>query len=165
MIQFDGNRYSVPPQLTGTTVLVRANETHVRVFADGNSVTSHTRCYDRNQRLSLPEHRLAALKLRSRVRGHQIEEAFDALGNEARNFHLELRRQPVKITTHLRRIINLAHLYGREDVIHAITQANHWRTFDAAPRRTELLEETDLEEPDPAVYDHLTTLEEDLEHE
>lgn len=72
-------------------------------------------------------------------------------------------------------------------MIHAITQANHWRTFDAAyietlvlqdrrrrelpsptlvrPRRTELLEETDLEEPDPAVYDHLTTLEEDLEHE
>jgi hypothetical protein len=88
---------------------------------------------------------------------------------------------------HLRRNINLAHLYGREAVIHAITQANHWRTFDAAyietlvmqdrrrrklpiptlvrPRRTELLEETDLEEPDPAVYDYLTTLEEDLAHE
>jgi hypothetical protein len=33
------------------------------------------------------------------------------------------------------------------------------------PRRTELLEETDLEEPDPAVDDQLTTLEEDLAHE
>ena len=69
----------------------------------------------------------------------------------------------------------------------AIARANQWLTFDAAyvetillqdrrrrelpsptqdrPRREELLEETDLEEPDPAVYDHLTTLEEDLEHE
>jgi transposase len=187
MIQFDGNRYSVPPQLTGATVMIRANAMHVRVFADGSLVTSHIRCYDRNQRLSLPDHRLAALKLRSRVRGHQIEEAFDAFGDEARSFHLELRRQPVRTTTHLRRIINLAHLYGRDAVIHAITQANHWRTFDAAyietlvlqdrrrrelpsptlvhPCRTELLEETDLEEPDPAVYDHLTTLQEDPAHE
>lgn len=87
-------------------------------------------------------------------------------------------RQPVKTITHLRRILNLVHLYGRRDVMAAITQANQWLTFDAAyvetillqdrrrrelpsptqvrPRREELLEETDLEEPNPAVYDRLT---------
>ena len=187
MIHFDGNRYSVPPQLKDTTVMVRADTTHVRVFADGSLLTSHDRCYDRNQRLSLPDHRLAALKLRGRVRRHEIEDAFDALGEEARKFHLELRRQPVRTTAHLRRIINLVHLYGRQAVIDAMTQANHWRTFDAAyietlvqqdrrrrelpsptlvrPRRSELLEETDLEEPDPAVYDRLATPEEEPEHE
>jgi hypothetical protein len=157
------------------------------VFADGSLLTSHDRCYDRNQRLSLPDHRLAALKLRGRVRRHEIEDAFDALGEEARKFHLELRRQPVRTTAHLRRIINLVHLYGRQAVIDAMIQANHWRTFDAAyietlvqqdrrrrelpsptlvrPRRSELLEETDMEEPDPAVYDRLATPEEEPEHE
>ena len=142
---------------------------------------------DRNQLISLPEHRLEALKLRSRVRAHDIEEAFDSLGDEARKFHLELRRQPVKTTVHLRRLLNLVHLYGRQDVVAAIARANQWLTFDAAyvetillqdrrrrelpsptqvrPRREELLEETDLEEPDPADYDRLIQSDEETDHE
>jgi len=76
---------------------------------------------------------------RQRVRRQRLEvrkaeavDTCDALGEEARKFHLELRRQPVKTMTHLRRILNLVHLYGRRDVVAAITQANQWLTFDAA---------------------------------
>jgi hypothetical protein len=79
------------------------------------------------------------------------------------------------------------HLYGRRDVVSAITQANHYQTFDAAyvetillqdrrrrelpsptqvrPRREELLEETDLQEPDPAVYDRLMHHDEEPDHD
>ena len=93
----------------------------------------------------------------------------------------------MKTTVHLRRLLNLVHLYGRRDVVAAIARANQWRTFDAAyvetillqdrrrrelpsptqvrPRREELLEETDLEEPDPADYDRLTRSEEETDHE
>ena len=121
------------------------------------------------------------------MRARDIEEAFDGLGEEARKFHLELRLRPVKTTVHLRRLLNLVHLYGRRDVVAAIARANQWLTFDAAyvetillqdrrrrelpsptqvrPRREELLEETDLEEPDPADYDRLTQSEEETDHE
>ena len=131
---------------------------------------------------------------RQRVRRQRLEvrkaeavDTCDALGEEARKFHLELRRQPVKTMTHLRRILNLVHLYGRRDVVAAITQANQWLTFDAAyvetillqdrrrrelpsptqvrPRREVLLEETDLEEPNPAVYDRLTDIAGESENE
>jgi hypothetical protein len=83
----------------------------------------------------------------------------------------------VKTTVHLRRLLQLARLYGRADVLAAIAQANQYQTFDAAyvesllmqarrrrelpsptevrPKRAELLEETDLDEPDPADYDRL----------
>ena len=176
-VHFDGNRYSVPPKLQNANVFIRANATQIRVIAAGEVAASHVRSYERNQLINLPEHRLEALKLRSRVRAHDVEEAFDALGEEARKFHLELRRQPVKTSVHLRRLLNLVHLYGRQDVVAAIARANQWLTFDAAyvetillqdrrrrelpsptqvrPRREELLEETDLEEPDPADYDRL----------
>ena len=83
----------------------------------------------------------AALKLRSRVRAHDIEEAFDGLGEEARKFHLELRRLPVKTSVHLRRLLNLVHLYGRQDVVAAIARANQWLTFDAAYVETILLQD------------------------
>ena len=167
--------------------MIRASDTQMRVMAEGEVAACHSRSYDRHQLICLPDHRLEALKLRSRVRAHHIEEAFDALGEEARRFHLELRRQPVKTTVHLRRLLNLVHLYGRRDVVAAIARANEWLTFDAAyvetillqdrrrrelpsptqvrPRREELLEETDLEEPDPADYDRLTHTEEETNHE
>ena len=181
------NRYSVPPKLQNANVFIRANATQVRVIANGEVAACHARSYDRNQLISLPDHRLEALKLRSRVRARDIEEAFDALGEEARKFHLELRLRPVKTSVHLRRLLNLVHLYGRRDVVAAIARANQWLTFDAAyvetillqerrrrelpsptqvrPRREELLEETDLEEPDPADYDRLTHTEEETDHE
>lgn len=66
-------------------------------------------------------------------------------------------------------------LYGRQDVLVAIEQAIAYQTYDAAyvetlllqerrrrelpsptpllPRRRDLMEEIDLEEPDPGAYD------------
>jgi hypothetical protein len=95
----------------------------------------------------------------------------------SREFHLQLRRRPAKSSVHLRRLLNLVRIYGREDVVAAIARANEYQTYDAAyvetillqerrrrelpspisprPKRQELMEDIDLEEPDPAVYDRL----------
>jgi hypothetical protein len=184
-VHFDGNRYSVPPQLARKTVVVRANTIQVHVISQGEQVACHSRCYDRRQLICLPEHQLEALKMRSRVRAHDVEKTFDALGEQARKFHLELRRRPVKTSVHLRRLLNLVRLYGRQDVIAAITRAHEYQTYDAAyvetillqerrrrelpsptlvrPKRQELIEETDLEEPDPAAYDRLCDRDQELE--
>jgi transposase len=66
-IKFDGNRYSVLPDVVRQTVLVRATPTQVRVLYQGREVACHARCYDRNQTLRQPEHHLEALKLRQRT--------------------------------------------------------------------------------------------------
>jgi transposase len=174
-IKFDSNRYSVPSDLARKTVVVRANATQVRVLYQGAERACHTRCYERRQLVRQVEHQLEALKRRSRARVSQVEEAFDALGSQAREFHLELRKRPVKTTVHLRRLLNLVRLYGPEEVLAAIAKAIEYQTCDAAyvetlllqerrrrelpsptpllPQRQELIEEIDLEEPDPRVYD------------
>lgn len=174
-VKFDGNRYSAPPELARKTIMVRADARQVRIFHQGAEVACHTRCYERGQLVCQTQHQLAALKLRSRVRANQVEEAFDALGPEARTFHLELRKRPLKTTVHLRRLLNLVRLYGRQDVLAAIEQALVYQTYDAAyvetlllqerrrrelpspmpllPRRRDLMEEIDLEEPDPGAYE------------
>lgn len=186
-VKFDGNRYSVPPELARKTAILRANAMHVRVIFQGQEVACHARCYERNQLLCLPQHQLEALKMRSRARAYDVEKTFDGLGDEARKFHLELRRRPVKTALHLRRVLNLVRLYGRQDVVAAITRANDYQTFDAAyvetillqerrrrelpsptlvrPKRQELIEETDLEEPDPAAYDRLCDPDQEQERE
>ena len=176
-VRYDGNRYSVPPTLVGKPVTLRANASEVRIIEQGQEVARHPRCYERGRLLSRDEDRLAALKLRRRRQAGECEEEFDALGPPAREFHLKLLSMPVKTTVHLRRLLALVRLYGRQDVLAAVVRALEYKIHDAAyvealllqerrrrelpsptplqPKRRELIEDIHLEEPDPARYDRL----------
>jgi transposase len=178
-IEFDGNRYSVPPHLVRRPVTIRASRHEVRVLHEGKVLAQHVRCYQRGQLIVLPDHRLAALALRQRSRGSAMEQEFDALGPEARLFHLHLKGQPVKTGVHLRRLLSLAKLYGRTELLGAVSRALELATYDAAyvenlllaerrrrqlptptlpaPRRRELIDEIELEPADPGIYDRFCT--------
>lgn len=176
-VRFDANRYSVPPEYRSKTVAVRANDQAVWVLFDGTEIARHRRCHQKRQILVLPEHRLAALKLRHRSRATQNESDFDALGPVAQAFHLKLLTVPVRKELHLRKILALVRIYGRRDVLDAISRALKAKTYDAAsvenilhqhrrrrqlpspielkPQRRELIDEIDLPTPDPSAYDRL----------
>ena len=174
-IEFDGNRYSVPPTLARRPVSIRADRDEVRILHEGHLAAQHVRCYQRGQLIVSPDHRLAALVLSRRSRSSALEQAFDALGPEARQFHLHLRKQPVKTGVHLRHLLSLARLYGTAELLGAISRALKLATYDAAyvenlllaerrrrqlptptlptPKRRELIDEIDLKPADPSVYD------------
>jgi transposase len=174
-IAFDGNRYSAPPQFVRKPLTLRANRDALRLLHEGQVVAQHVRCYERGQVLVLPEHRLAALTLRQRPQQQSLERDFDAWGPEARAFRLGLNSRPVKTGVHLRRLLKLAQVYGRTEVLAALSRAVALATYDAAyvenlllaerrrrqlptptlptPKRRELIDDIDLEPADPALYD------------
>lgn len=165
----------MPPTLVRKTVLLRANADELRIVDQDQEVVRHPRCYEKGQLIVRGEDRLAALKLRRRRQADQHEEEFDALGAEAREFHLKLLGMPVKPAVHLRRLLGLVQLYGRLDVVAAIRLALQYQTYDSAyvetlllqarrrrelpsptplkPKRRDLIEDIHLEEPNPAAYD------------
>ena len=179
-VEFDANCYSVPPHVVRQTVTIRADGHHVRILHQGQVVAQHVRSYQRRQRIVLPDHRLAALAMSRRSRRTALEQAFDALGPEARQFHLGLKRQPVKTGVHLRRLLGLARVYGSTEVLSAIAKALEFAAYDAAyvenlllaerrrrqlptptlptPQRRELIDDFELEPADPAVYDRFCTI-------
>jgi transposase len=174
-IAFDGNRYSAPPQFVRKTLSVRANRDELRLLHEGQVVARHVRSYERGQLLVLPEHHLAALRLRQPPQQQTLAQEFDAWGPEARAFHLELNRRPVKSSVHLRRLLSLAKLYGRREVLAAIRRAIELATYDAAyveslllaqrrrrqlptptlptPQRRELIDDIEPDHADPALYE------------
>ena len=182
-IAFDGNRYSAPPQFVRKPITVRANRDELRLLHEGQVVAQHVRSYERGQLLVLAEHRLAALTLRQRPSQQTLTAEFDAWGPEARAFHLGLNSRPVKTSVHVRRLLNLAQLYGRTEVLAAIARAVELATYDAAyvenlllaerrrrqlptptlptPKRRELIDDIELEPADPAFYDRFCHTEED----
>ena len=185
-VAFDGNRYSAPPQFVRKTLSIRANRDELRLLHEGQVVAQHVRSYERGQLLVLPEHRLAALTLRQRPRQRALEQEFDDWGPEARAFHLGLNGRPVKTGIHLRRLLKLAQVYGRTEVLAAISCAVEWKTYDAAyvenlllaerrrrqlptptiptPKRRELIDDIELEPADPAFYDRFYCDTEDDSH-
>jgi len=174
-VAFDGNRYSAPPRFVRKPLTIRANREELRLLHEGQMVAQHVRSYERGGLLVLPEHRLAALTLRQPPRQRGLEQEFDAWGPEAREFHLKLNSRPVKSGVHLRRLLNLAQLYGRTEVMAAINRALELATYDAAavenlllaerrrrqlptptlptPKRRELIDDIELDPADPALYD------------
>lgn len=174
-IKFDGNRYSAPPSLVRQPITIRANREEVRLLHQGQVVAQHVRSYERQQVLVLPEHRLEALCLRQHPAQQAVEPEFDAWGPEARAFHLRLDSRPVKTSVHLRRLLGLAQVSGRTEVLAAIARALELETYDAAyvenlllaerrrrqlptptlptPKRRELIDDIELEPADPGLYD------------
>jgi transposase len=185
-IAFDGNRYSVPPQFVRKTLSVRANRDELRLLHEGQVVAQHVRSYERGQLLVLPEHQLAALRLRQPPPQQTLAQEFDAWGPEARAFHLELNRRPLKTSVHLRRLLGLAKLYGRREVLTAIRRALELATYDAAyvenlllaqrrrrqlptptlptPQRRELIDDIEPDHADPAVYERFCLDTEENQH-
>jgi transposase len=185
-IAFDGNRYSVPPQFARRPLTVRARRDELRLLHEGQVVAQHVRSYERGQVLVLPEHQLAVLALRQRPRQQALAQAFDAWGPEARAFHLHLDRQPIKTGVHLRRLLRLAQLYGRTEVLAAMARAALLASYDAAavehlllaerrrqqlptptlptPKRRELIDDIELDPADPAVYDRFCKGTEEDDH-
>src|SRR5207244_7044362 len=108
-------------------------------------------------------------------RQQALAQEFDAWGPQARAFHLGLSSRPIKTSVHVRRLLNLAQLYGRTEVLAAMTRAIALATYDAAyvenlllaerrrrqlptptlptPQRRELIDAIELEPADPALYD------------
>jgi hypothetical protein len=160
-------------------VTIRASRDAIRVLHEGQVVALHVRSYDRGQLIVFPDHRLAALAASPRSRSTTLEQAFDALGPEARQFHLHLRSQPVKTGVHQRRVLGLAQLYGAAEVVSAISRALELAAYDAAyvenlllarrrrrqlptptlptPKGRELIDEIQLDPADPALHDRFCT--------
>jgi len=156
------------------------------VLHEGQVVAQHVRCYERRQLIVSPDHRLAALALRKRSRGTAVEHEFDALGPEARQFHLHLKSQPVKTGVHLRRLLGLARVYGSTEVLSAIAKALEFAAYDAAyvenlllaerrrrqlptptlptPQRRELIDDFELEPANPAAYERFCNTDDEGSH-
>jgi hypothetical protein len=131
-VHFDANRYSVPPEFTRKQVTLRVDENWLRVLFGGKEIARHRRSYEKRRIIVDPEHQKAALALRRRSKAREIEAQFDALGPEAKAFRVGLLKAPLKPIVHLRRLLELVRLYGKTEVMGAISRALEYQTCDAS---------------------------------
>jgi transposase len=66
-VRFGTNRYSVPPQHAGATLVLSANDDRVRLLDGDRQVANHARSWGRMQRIDDPEHRRVLVESRPRA--------------------------------------------------------------------------------------------------
>jgi transposase len=171
-IRFDGNTYTVPPWLIGKTITVKADHHQVTCYFKDKTVATHLRCWQRKQRIELPQHREAAQKHHRRHWYSQEVAAFISLGEIAKRYleHLTTTNEPLHKS--VKKLLALKDEYGTQALLDAMQRATLHQAYGAhyienilyqemTPQRQHLpvklkhshLNHIRLEEPSLEAYD------------
>jgi transposase len=130
-IHFDGNTYTVPPWLIGKSVTVKADHHHLTCYFKDKAVATHPRCWQRKQRLELPQHREVALKRHRRHWHSQEVAAFISLGEGAKRYLEGLAASGQPLTQSVKRLLALKDDYGTQALLDAMQRATQHRAYGA----------------------------------
>ena len=173
-IRFDGNSYSVPPWAIGREVIVKADQQTLTIYLKDKAIASHSRSWERKQRIEQEEHRDAARKHSLRHWLSQEVASFVSLGDDAKTYLERLAASNQPLQKSVRKLLALKDTYGPIALIDAIRRAislnAHGATYvenilyqEATPRRAhppvmlkrDELNRIRLDEPSLADYDAL----------
>jgi hypothetical protein len=150
-MRFDGNISTVPPWLIGTSITVKADHHHVMCYFKDKAVATHLRCWQRKQRIELPQHREAAHKHHRRHWYSQEVAAFIALGEIAKRYleHLATTNQPLKKS--VQKLLALKDEYGPQALVDAMQRATLHQAFGAHSIENILCQEMTPQRQHPPV--------------
>lgn len=171
-ITLDTNRYSVPAQYASQRVCVKSYPDRILICHDNQIIARHARSYGRRQDIEDPDHPQELLAQRRNAREQRLLMQFLALARCAQSYYEGLQQRRLNARHHVRKILALSEIYGREATARALEDGLTFHAFSceyianllesrarllpaASPlsltRRQDLLE-LDLPEPNLALY-------------
>jgi transposase len=130
-VSLDCNTYSVPPQLVGKSVHIRADDHQVRIIGDGVECAVHTRCWDKRHHIEDPAHVEALLEGRKAARPFSRRRQLADVCPESLVYFQEIARRRIRFDSEMTRIFRLIDSYGQTEVAGAIAKAVAQRSFGA----------------------------------
>jgi transposase len=122
-VNFEANRYSVPFEHAGMLLELRVEPDVLTLYRNDQLIAQHPRCYDRNQDIDNPDHTSQLLKERRRGEDAALLARFLALSPRAEDYFSALRQRDLHAMGHVRRILMLVDIHGRENLASALHEA------------------------------------------
>lgn len=172
-VPFDSNHYTVPHHLVGCDVTLKAWPDRICVYHDQKLVAHHPRSFDRHCDIEDPDHVRLLQAQRASAREQRLMVQFLALSPRASQYAEGLEAKRANPRAHIRRIVALAEIYGREALARAIDDGIDLQAYSSEylanilaarqrsmpepaalqlTRRADLLD-LQMPEPDLSVYD------------
>jgi transposase len=128
-IRLDTNRYSVPWALAYKVLILKASAHWVRIFNGQDLVAEHVRSYEKYLTFERPEHRKGLLAKRRGAHAAKLAEAFQALGEPAKQYLHGMLAAELHLPYHITKIMNLVARFGKAEVLGAIERALTFKAF------------------------------------
>lgn len=172
-VPLDANHYSVPARYAGHRLTLKAYADRVCIYEGDQLVARHVRSMDRHKDIEDPDHAQQLLVQRKSAREQRLLVQFLALSPRAQAYREGLEAKRVNARMHLRKILALVELHGKEAVARALDDGLELQAFSAEyianilgarrrigqepaalqlTRRADLLD-LELPEPDLSIYD------------
>jgi transposase len=128
-LTIDTNHYSVPAQLAGVRLTVKLYPDRICFYHDNNLVAQHVRSYDRHCDFEHPDHPRALLQQRKKAQDQKIFMRFLSLSDKAQQYYRQLEQRRLNPFHHIRQIVALSEIYGKNQVQLAIEDAFSFAAF------------------------------------
>ena len=172
-VPLDTNHYWVPARYAGQRLLLKAYADRVCIYEHDQLVARHVRSMDRHKDVEDPEHERQLLVQRKSAREQRLLVQFLAISPRAQSYREGLEAKRVNARVHLRKILALVELHGKEAVARALDDGLELQAFSSEyianiltarrrigdepaalqlTRRADLLN-LELPEPDLSIYD------------
>ncbi len=172
-VPLESNHYSVPARYAGHHLTLKAYADRVCIYDHDQLVVRHPRSMDRHKDIEDPEHERQLLVQRKSAREQRLVVQFLAISTRAQAYREGLEAKHVNARVHLRKILALVDLHGKEAVARALDDGLELQAFSAEyiahilsarrrigeepaalqlTRRADLLD-LELPEPDLSIYD------------
>lgn len=141
LVRFDINRYSIPVKYALTPLTLRANSRDVCIFAKDKLLASHHRCFGKHQVIDLPEHFSDLLKHKKKAVAVKLRKEFLSICTAAQPYLEGLAASELNTDHHLKKILELVKLYGKEQLSAAIAFALRYKAFGSEYVKNIILQE------------------------
>lgn len=130
-VRFDGNCYTTPPWTIGKQVTLLADHYNVTIYNDDKVVAKHERCWNRNKRIEIEEHKELVKKLQKKLWQDRTIAAFASCGEIARDYLNALSRANQPIKKNIEKLIKLKSEYGTTSLLLVIKKALDHKAYGA----------------------------------
>lgn len=131
-VSFDGNRYSVPfRHASARGLTLRALPDRLTIWRGTEMLAEHQRTYERGLDIEKPEHAAGLLERKRAAGKSKAMSSFLAISPAAEAFHQGLVEKRRPVWRNVRNVLELMSLHGRDKVVVALEEANHFRAFSS----------------------------------
>ena len=130
-VSCDGCWYSVPEKYAYKTVIVRVTDIKILIYFENRLIATHTRSFCAGNTVVDPTHEKMMLSSRKNAARQNLKSDFLALGANAALILDALNMRFDNPDTHMKRILALADMYGREKLVAALDAAVQNKVYTA----------------------------------
>lgn len=131
-VKFDTNTYSVPFQYAVRQLTLKADNDMVKIYNNTTLIAEHRRSYEKYLSIEDPAHYEGLLAMKKKARIYKVRDTFLSLGVDCEAYLAGMVRSELNISHHIEKILEMADIYGKTEVLGAINHALKHGAFGAS---------------------------------